>query len=60
MTSPVNDISSSSEKISMTSPVNDISSGDNKHTIQFVLPSTYTLETLPVPNNDRVKLIKVE
>jgi hypothetical protein len=25
-----------------------------------VLPSTYTLETLPVPNNDRVKLIKVE
>jgi len=58
MTTPVSDIQSSSEKISMTVPVNDISSGE-KHTIQFSLPSTYTLETLPVPNNDKIKLRKV-
>ena len=60
MTSPVNDITSSSEKISMTSPVNDIISKDNKHTVQFILPGKYSLETLPIPNNDSVKLREVQ
>lgn len=59
MTTPVSDIKSSSEKIAMTVPVSDISSG-NTHTIQFSLPSKYTLETLPKPENDKVQLKKVE
>lgn len=57
MTSPVNDIKS--EKIAMTSPVNDIKSWDT-HIVQFILPGEYTLETLPLPNNDKVKLREVE
>jgi hypothetical protein len=58
MTAPVSDIQSSSEKIAMTVPVSDISDGD-KHIVQFSLPSTYTLETLPRPDNTLVELKKV-
>ena len=60
MTTPVNDIKKSNEKIAMTTPVNDIQSDDETHIVQFTMPSKYTLETLPVPNDDRVKLRKVE
>jgi hypothetical protein len=58
MTAPVSDIQSSSEKIAMTVPVSDISDGD-KHIVQFSLPSTYTLETLPKPDNTLVELKEV-
>ncbi len=58
MTAPVSDIQSSSEKIAMTVPVSDISDGD-KHMVQFSLPSTYTLETLPKPYNTLVELKQV-
>lgn len=61
MTTPVNDIKkSSSEKIAMTAPVGDIKSDDETHIVQFTMPDKYTLETLPIPNDDRVKLRKVE
>lgn len=59
MTTPVSDITSSSEKIAMTVPVSDIISGDT-HRVQFSLPSKYTLDTLPTPNNTKVQLKKVE
>ncbi len=60
MTSPVNDIEKSSVNISMTAPVNDIETNTNVHLVQFVLPSKYTLKTLPVPNDDRVQIRKIE
>ncbi len=60
MTTPVNDIQKQSEKIAMTTPVNDITTENNTHLVQFTMPDKYTLETLPVPNDDRVKLRKVE
>ena len=60
MTTPVNDIKKSNEKIAMTTPVNDIKSDDETHIVQFTMPEKYTLETLPVPNDDRVKLREVE
>lgn len=50
------------EKIAMTAPVitkEGEGSGEAKNglvTMQFVLPSTYTLETAPTPTDDRVKL----
>lgn len=57
MTAPV--IQQSSEKISMTAPV--IQEGTaNNWTVRFVMPSSYTLETLPKPNNNQVKLEKVQ
>lgn len=58
MTIPVSDIQSSSEKIAMTVPVSDISNGD-AHTIQFSLPSKYTLSSLPKPNNNQVNIREV-
>ncbi|MBP9867583.1 MAG: heme-binding protein [Alphaproteobacteria bacterium] len=47
----------SKNKISMTAPVTQQGSG-NEWTIRFVMPSQYTLETLPKPNNDKVKLLE--
>jgi len=44
----------------MTVPVSDTLTSQNTHIVQFSLPSKYTLETLPIPNNDRVKLKKIE
>jgi hypothetical protein len=47
-----------SEKISMTVPVSmQVNAG--KWRMYFVMPSKYTLETLPVPNNAEVKLSEV-
>jgi hypothetical protein len=44
-----------SEKIAMTSPVTTVPSGDG-WVMRFMMPSSYTMETLPVPNDDRVVL----
>jgi len=53
MTAPV--IQQPSEKIAMTAPVIQQAEGD-KWVVQFIMPSQYTLETLPKPNNPQVKL----
>lgn len=53
MTSPV-----VSEKISMTSPV--ASEGvDAGYTVSFIMPSKYTMDTLPTPTDPRVTLKEV-
>ncbi len=49
----------SSEKIAMTVPVLDTALSADQKTIAFVLPSKYTLDTLPVPNNERVTIAEV-
>jgi hypothetical protein len=54
MTAPVNQ-EVSSEKIAMTAPVNQEVT-DGKWRITFVMPSKYTLETLPEPLDSRVVL----
>lgn len=48
-----------SEKIAMTTPVLESGSDSATRTIAFVLPSKYTLENLPTPNNPAVKLTPV-
>lgn len=58
MTAPVQEIQQS-ESIAMTVPVLDTASTGNTRIIQFVMPSKYTLETLPEPNNSEVKLREV-
>jgi hypothetical protein len=56
MTSPVK--TSRSEKIAMTTPVKI--SGENTFDIAFVMPSIYTLNTLPVSNDKRIKIRKIK
>lgn len=56
MTAPVTQ--QAGEKIAMTAPVLQEASGDTWR-VRFIMPSDYTLETLPAPNNPNVKLIKV-
>jgi len=53
MTTPV----VSSEKVAMTTPV---IRNESRQTVAFVMPSKYTLETLPRPVNEEVKLRVVE
>lgn len=54
MTAPVT-MEAKSEKISMTAPVT-MAEADGKWTMYFVMPSQYTLDTLPKPNNPAVIL----
>jgi hypothetical protein len=58
MTAPViHEKQPASEKIAMTSPVLHEKAGDGgKYRLAFVMPSKYTLETLPKPNNAEVTL----
>ena len=54
MTAPVSQ-ESASEKIAMTAPVNQ-ETVDGKWRITFTMPDEYSMETLPVPLDDRVIL----
>ena len=54
MTAPVSQ-EESSEKIAMTAPVNQ-QRQNGKWRITFLMPAKYTLETLPEPLDERVKL----
>lgn len=58
MTSPVIEQTFLSEKIAMTTPILASNVGSS-HLIAFGMPRSYTMETLPTPNDNRVKLIKV-
>ena len=57
MTAPVSQ-QPSNEEIAMTAPVGQQQSGDG-WAISFMMPNTYTIETLPVPEDDRVVLRQV-
>jgi uncharacterized membrane protein len=61
MTSPVLEKSGASEKIAMTVPVLERANPDDDtvRTVSFVLPAKYTLDTLPVPNNNAVVFVEV-
>ncbi|MBT6014949.1 MAG: heme-binding protein [Candidatus Marinimicrobia bacterium] len=56
MTSPVQQ--QESQKIAMTAPVQQQSTGRSWQ-ISFVMPSKYIMESLPEPNNDRVRLKEI-
>ncbi len=59
MTAPVSQERTTPEKIAMTSPVTQERSGE-QFTIQFMMPSEYTLDTLPKPNDSRIRFRVVE
>ena len=54
MTAPVT--RQASQKIAMTAPVTRVSNPDDTWTVAFVMPAEWTMETLPVPNNEDVTL----
>jgi hypothetical protein len=58
MTAPVVQERATSETIAMTAPVTQ-SGGNVAWVVRFTMPSTYTLETLPAPNDARVRLVPV-
>lgn len=64
MTIPVNQSNPEpeGEKIEMTTPVNQSAklNTDGKYVVSFVMPLKYTMETIPTPKDDRVKIRKVE
>lgn len=58
MTAPVVQQRTTSETIAMTAPVTQ-SGSDGAWVVRFVMPSSYTMETLPTPNDARVRLVSV-
>jgi len=57
MTAPVT-MSRSSEKIAMTAPVT-IEQDKESYRMHFVMPSSYTMDSLPEPNNSKVTLREI-
>ena len=55
MTAPVGQ----SREIDMTTPVGQ-SGGEGEWTITFTMPSDWTLDTLPIPDSDRIDLREVD
>jgi hypothetical protein len=49
-----------SEKISMTAPVIEEQAGERAYRISFAMPSSFTLETLPEPQDTRIMFKAVE
>ena len=60
MTAPVTQTpKEKNEKIAMTAPVTQ--SGDELGwTVRFIMPQEYTMDTLPIPNDAKVKLVALE
>ncbi|MEM8772147.1 MAG: heme-binding protein [Pseudomonadota bacterium] len=54
MTAPVTQ--SREEKIAMTAPVTQSEEGDGVWKVAFVMPPKYTMETLPRPKDDRIRI----
>ena len=54
--------SNASQKIAMTAPVSikqEQQQNDGKWRVQFTMPSKYTMQTLPKPNNPDITIIEV-
>lgn len=58
MTAPVIEKKSVSESISMTAPVLATIEGES-HIIAFGMPKSYTIDTLPTPNDSRIEIVTV-
>ncbi len=60
MTAPVSQHSPrGGAQIAMTAPVVQTASPDRGWVIRFFMPSKWTMETLPTPNDDQVRLVTV-
>ncbi|OBE97181.1 heme-binding protein [Mycobacterium sp. 852002-10029_SCH5224772] len=60
MTAPVSQQSSrGGERIAMNAPVAQSAGAERGWAIRFFMPAKWTMETLPAPNDDRVRLVTV-
>lgn len=59
MTAPVSQTAARGSTIAMTAPVTRSGDDDNGWVIRFFMPSKWTMATLPVPNDERVRLVEV-
>jgi hypothetical protein len=59
MTAPVAQQASRSEKIDMTAPVAQARGPGNTWRVRFFMPSKYTMQTLPRPNNPAVQIVEL-
>jgi len=60
MTAPVeSQLVANSEKMAMTAPVLSLKNED-KHIYRFVMEKKYTLDSLPIPDDKRIRLLKIE
>lgn len=57
MTAPV--AQQSSDEIAMTAPVAQSRTADDKWVIRFFMPSKWSMDTLPEPDDDKVQLVQV-
>lgn len=46
------------ESIDMTTPVTSVPGGNGTYTVSFSMPSGWIMDTLPQPNDDRVRLVE--
>lgn len=60
MTAPVSQRSArGGQQIAMTAPVGQTAGSDRGYVIRFFMPSKWTMETLPTPDDDQVRLVSV-
>jgi len=60
MTAPViSDQKLVSEKIAMTAPVSSTKKSNGIYETSFTMPSKYTIDTLPKPNNNSIKISQI-
>ncbi|QUR66832.1 SOUL family heme-binding protein [Mycobacterium spongiae] len=60
MTAPVSqNQANGGQRIAMTAPVAQEAGPDDGWVIRFFMPATWTLDTLPAPNDDAVKLVEL-
>ncbi|OBF12625.1 heme-binding protein [Mycobacterium sp. ACS4054] len=59
MTAPVSQQPSRGQQIAMTAPVVQSAGAEAGWTIRFFMPAKWTMETLPAPNDDQVRLVTV-
>jgi hypothetical protein len=57
MTAPVTQ--QRQEKIAMTAPVTQTPKAGDAWAIRFIMPSKYTIETLPEPQNTDIRLVEI-
>ncbi len=58
MTAPVGQQAAKGEKIAMTAPVGQQAVGD-QYSITFMMPASYTMETIPQPTDDKVVIRQI-
>ena len=59
MTAPVGQARSGGDDIAMTAPVAQTGSAEQGWTMRFFMPSKWSMETLPTPDDDTVRLVHV-